>query len=103
MQAQRAAEDVGKKLPGAGDVTSAAKNAVPALPKVSVHCVLSMPSLCGVERKAYAPRCMPGTVDAWSSKGRSDFSVADEGCSCKPLQHQNVPSDPSFGCHADRR
>ncbi|CAL5220903.1 g2998 [Coccomyxa viridis] len=33
-KAQRAAEDVGKKLPGAGDVTSAAKNAIPALPKI---------------------------------------------------------------------
>ena len=42
MQAQRAAEDVGKKLPGAGDVTSAAKNAVPALPKVSISCTIKV-------------------------------------------------------------
>ncbi len=40
VQAQRAAEDVGKKLPGAGDVTSGIKNAVPALPKVRVSCMI---------------------------------------------------------------
>ena len=34
LQAQRAAEDVGKNLPSGGDATSALKNNVPALPKV---------------------------------------------------------------------
>jgi len=35
MQAKSAAEDLGKKIPSGGDATSALKNAVPALPKVS--------------------------------------------------------------------
>jgi hypothetical protein len=35
VQAKRATEDLGKKLPGKGDISSAAKNAAPALPKVT--------------------------------------------------------------------
>ena len=35
MQAKSAAEDIGKKIPSGGDATSALKNAVPALPKVT--------------------------------------------------------------------
>jgi len=33
-KAKRATEDLGKKLPGKGDISSAAKNAAPALPKI---------------------------------------------------------------------
>ena len=53
MQAKRATEDLGKKLPGKGDITSAAKNAAPALPKVTPSMIVHHRMFCSAQSTRY--------------------------------------------------